>query len=428
VGALKAKLKIQNKHVVASCCILKDRGSSPLTSTMYHSKNLWFFSGTWLAIILDLNMKIYKKYIIFALAIILVAGCVSTPTQKKISFNGPVYNIDGADYIPLSFILKTYSLDYDWDSVAKKLVLYRDRRKVVLGVGSNVALVDGVSRDLDAPVLIRRSIIMLPKDFSLSVVAKLYSKRQKQIVSKDKVVLPPKCDFAIAKIVVDPGHGGKDPGAIGKLGLREKYVVLDVAKRLKAYLENACIEAQLTRSDDRFISLWKRADIANKSGADFFISIHANAARSRYAKGFEVYYLSEAIDDDARAIAAAENASLKYENSSFGNRAPSNSLEATLWDIENTENRVESIELAESIATTAYNKLGVKNRGVKSARFYVLKGARVPSVLIEIGFVSNYAEAKLLKTGKYREELARAIADGIIAYKREYETTEGFTR
>jgi len=373
-------------------------------------------------------MKTYKKHIIFALILIFIAGCVSTPVQKKISFKGPVYNIDGTDYIPLNYILKTYKLDYDWDSIARKLTLSRDRRKVVLGIGSDIALVEGQAKNLDVPVVMRRSIIMIPKNFLLTTLVDLYRKTKQAAVQKKSVMLPPACDYSIANIVIDPGHGGKDPGAIGKLGLREKYVVLDIAKRLKTHLERACIQTKLTRSDDRFISLWKRADIANKSEADFFISIHANAARSRYAKGFEVYYLSEAIDDDARAIAAAENASLKYEDSSFGNKAPSNSLEATLWDLENTENRVESIELAESIAITAYKRLGVKNRGIKSARFYVLKGARVPSVLVEVGFVSNKAEATRLKTSQYREELAKSIAEGIINYKKEYETTEGFTK
>jgi len=360
--------------------------------------------------------------------LIFFAGCVSTPVEKKVSIKGPVYAIDGVSYIPLSSVVNEYGLKRKWDSIAKKLTIYQGKKEAVLAIGSNVALIEGVPKKLGAPVRMHRSIIVLPEDFSSSELAKIFTKKDKIVIRKPESTLPPTCDYIIAKIVVDPGHGGKDPGAMGKLGVREKYITLDIAKRLKHHLENACIEVKLTRTDDRFISLWKRADIANKEEVDFFISVHANAARSRYAKGFEVYYLSEAVDDDARAVAAAENASLKYETSSFGNKRPSTDLEATLWDIEHSENRKESIELAESIASLAYTRLGVKNRGTKAARFYVLKGARMPSVLVEVGFISNTAEAKRLKDSSYREQLAKAIAEGIISYKKKYETTEGFTK
>jgi len=372
-------------------------------------------------------MNIAKKIIIVAL-LATFAGCTTTPARHAVSIKGPTYNIGSITYIPLSSVVGTYGLGYKWDSIAKKLTLHRGQTRVMLAIGSDVAIVDGTAESLNAPVKMCRSTIVIPKDFSETTLAKLFLKKIPVIRVKPKKALPSSGDYIIATIVIDPGHGGKDPGAIGRYGIREKDITLDISRRLKRHLEGACIDATLTRSDNRFISLWRRADIANKKEADFFISIHANAAHSRSAKGFEVYYLSEAVDDNARAIAAAENASLKYEDSSFGNKKPSTSLEATIWDITHHENRVESIELAKYITQTAHKALGTRDRGVKAARFYVLKGAEMPSVLIEVGFISNSQEAQKLKSAAYREKVAKAIASGIIKYKEEYEATEGFTR
>ncbi|NQT46933.1 MAG: N-acetylmuramoyl-L-alanine amidase [Candidatus Omnitrophica bacterium] len=231
--------------------------------------------------------------------------------------------------------------------------------------------------------------------------------------------------YTIERVVIDPGHGGKDPGATGRGGLKEKTIVLDIAQRLSRRLEGRGIDITITRNSDTFISLWSRANIANKRDADFFISIHANAARSRRAQGFEVYYLSEATDDSARALAQVENASLEYEDSSVDKYTTD--LEATLWDLELTENRVESIELAKIVSNEACDILGCKERGVKSARFYVLKHSRCPAILVEVGFVTNKNEEMKLKDAAYRDKIAEGLAEGILAYRREFERTNGFT-
>ncbi len=370
-------------------------------------------------------MKI-QKYIILIFTLLL-AGCVTTPVREKAAIKSPAYSIGGISYVSLGSVVDTYNLKYNWDAIAKKLALYKGDNQVELALTSDIALVDGLPVKLSGPVKLYKSSIMLPRDFSETILKKAFVKKRAIKVIRKKPVKS-ECAYTIGKIVIDPGHGGKDPGAIGRFSLREKDITLDIAKRLKRHLEQARIDVSLTRSDDSFVSLWRRADIANKKGADFFISIHANAAHSRQAKGFEVFYLSEAVDDNARAIAAAENAFLKYEDSSFGYAKPSNSLEATLWDICYSENRRESIELAKCITRAAYEQLKAKDRGQKGARFYVLKGAKMPSVLIEVGFISNKQEAAKLKDSFYREKVARAIASGIIYYKNEYETEDGFTR
>ena len=384
-------------------------------------------SGYLLSIILiliSIYMKIHKKIIIF-LCLVTLAGCVSTPAKRIALLKGPTYTLNGAEYVPLNSVTSAYSLDYSWDSIARKLILHKNNSKVVVALGSKIALVDNVDYKLSHPIKMHHGTIVFPRGFAENVLPNAFIKKYKKEVATKK--LKAICPYIIGKIVIDPGHGGKDPGALG-WGAREKDITLDISKRLKRHLERNCIEAKLTRSIDHFISLWRRADIANKENADFFVSIHANAARAKSAKGFEVFYLSEAVDDNARAIAAAENAALKYEDSSFGNTKPSTNLEATLWDITNSENRVESIELAKYITRSAQQSLSTKDRGVKAARFYVLKGARMPSILIEVGFISNSQEAAKLKSPTYRELVAKSIAEGISNYKREYEKTEGFTK
>jgi len=369
-----------------------------------------------------------SRHIIFVLFLVMLAGCTTMPVKDIFSIKGPRYCVDGCAYVSLDSVTRAYNVSSKWNYTDKKVTLSRGGIHAEFCIGSDIVVIGGVSYRLKTPVIVKRNTILLPRDFSESVLADFFMKEQALALAateKLKAALP---YHAIKKIVLDPGHGGKDPGAVSMSGLREKDIVLDIALRIKRYLETESIEVRLTRSDDTFVSLWRRADIANKYGADFFISIHANAAHSRYARGFEVFYLSEAVDDNARAVAAAENASLKYEDSSFGNTRPSSSLEATLWDIEYSENRRESTELAESITESVCGKLGLKNRGQKGANFYVLKGAKMPSVLVEVGFISNAQEARLLKDSSYRENVAKSITCGIINYKDEYEAAEGFTK
>ncbi|GAF69654.1 unnamed protein product, partial [marine sediment metagenome] len=218
---------------------------------------------------------------------------------------------------------------------------------------------------------------------------------------------PTREHYAIDTIVIDPGHGGKDPGA-SRYGIKEKYIVLDVSKRLKRYLEKKGFKVILTRNKDIFIPLKKRAAFANKKKADLFISIHANASRSSRLKGFEVYYLSEATDDNARALALAENASLKFEDISS----------PTEWDLVLSENRRESKQLAYYICSIASNKLGMEKR-VRGARFSVLKGTVMPAVLVEIGYLTNSRERSNLKKSSFRKKIADAIGSAILAYERE---------
>lgn len=365
-----------------------------------------------------------KKIITIFFIIFFVTGCATVPKREAVSFKGTITSIDGIRYIPSNAIIQNYKASHAWDPVARKLVIKKRNKEAVFCIGANVALVDNNLQKMPASVRMHSGKIMIPASFVNLVLKEMFMPS----TSYAKRRIPTyKGKYAVRTIVIDPGHGGRDPGAISSSGIREKDINLAIAKKIKAHLQNNGVKVILTRDSDRFISLWKRAHMANEKMADFFISIHANAARSKYVKGIEVYYLSEAVDDMARATAAAENVVLQYENSSFNTKGFETSVGTTLGDMLYKENRAESIELAESISEGMSKALGVKNRGVKRAKFYVLKGARMPSVLIEIGFLSNRSEAKRLKDPYYQKKLAKAVVDGILLYKHRYETTDGFT-
>jgi N-acetylmuramoyl-L-alanine amidase len=226
-------------------------------------------------------------------------------------------------------------------------------------------------------------------------------------------------------IVLDAGHGGHDSGASGPSGLAEKAVVLDVTKRVARMVEEELgVKVALTRSNDTFIPLRERTNFANKQRADLFVSIHANAHPRSVSEGVETYFLSsEASDSDARQVAAVENGVVQFE--SPASRAKGDVLKSILWDLAQSEFQHESSSMAETVQDSMTKSLSLVNRGVKQAGFYVLGGAAMPAILIEIGFLTNPKEEKKLGSPAYRESLARAIFAGLSEYKRRYDQRVG---
>ena len=230
---------------------------------------------------------------------------------------------------------------------------------------------------------------------------------------------------ALQTIVVDPGHGGHDPGATGPGGLQEKELTLDLARRLGAVLqEELGVKVILTRTRDQFVPLQERTAIANRHKADLFVSIHVNAARGGTAAGTETYFLSsEATDNTARAAAAFENKVIELE---AGPRGGSRDLlRSILWDLTQSEFQQQSSRLAEGVQNSLERALRQPSRGVKQAPFYVLGGAAMPAVLVEIGFISNPQEEERLQDEGYRDRIARALAAGVAAYKRRLDPKGG---
>ncbi len=229
----------------------------------------------------------------------------------------------------------------------------------------------------------------------------------------------PRPERRIQRLVLDPGHGGKDPGAVGRVGTLEKTIVLDVTLRLKKKLEAQGFEVLLTRSKDEYVSLSDRSEFANSSRADVFVSIHANAAPNRQACGFETYFLSEAKTDWERAVAARENAALEFERTD--STGMGDELELILADLAQNEFLTESSELAALIQEKTVPHARIKNRGVRQANFFVLRNNYMPAVLVECGFLSNRSEEKLLRNPNHRERLAEGICRGIVEFVRAYE-------
>jgi N-acetylmuramoyl-L-alanine amidase len=224
----------------------------------------------------------------------------------------------------------------------------------------------------------------------------------------------------LRSIVLDAGHGGQDTGAVGPSGLTEKELVLDVTRRVAKLVEEQLkIKVLLTRDDDNLVTLRDRTTLANRARADLFVSIHANAHRN-VVSGVETYFLSsEATDNAARQVAALENSVIELEAPSP--RGRTDFVKAILWDLAQSEFQTESSRLAEIVQDSMTQSLRIPNRGVKQAGFYVLGGAAMPAVLIEIGFVTHPQEERRLRETRYRDEIARAIFAGLVEYKRHWD-------
>ncbi|TAN62730.1 N-acetylmuramoyl-L-alanine amidase [bacterium] len=214
------------------------------------------------------------------------------------------------------------------------------------------------------------------------------------------------------RIVIDPGHGGKDPGAIGKSGLREKNVTLKITKLLKESLTKNGLNVTMTRDTDVFIPLEERTAIANSHSADLFVSVHINSSPRRGASGVETYILDVAKDEETRRLAARENST---------SRKAVGDLEFILNDLIKTAKNNDAINLASAVNNKLVARLkqsykGIRSNGVKGAPFYVLVRTRMPAILVEVSFISNAEDEKRLRTDKYVEEAAQGISAGVMSY------------
>jgi N-acetylmuramoyl-L-alanine amidase len=220
--------------------------------------------------------------------------------------------------------------------------------------------------------------------------------------------------------VIDAGHGGRDPGARVK-GLNEADLTLDVAQRLeKLLLTVPAVEVVMTRRTDVYVPLEERTAIANRAGADLFLSIHVNASRNTKARGIETYFLNFAPNPEAEAIAARENA---------GSAKTMHHLPDIVRAIALNNKIDESRDFATLIQTSMVERLKKANRearslGVKQAPFVVLIGATMPSVLAEISFLTNRQESTLLRTPAYRQAIAEALFTGIAKYQKSLKAAE----
>ncbi|MCX8014500.1 MAG: N-acetylmuramoyl-L-alanine amidase [candidate division WOR-3 bacterium] len=337
------------------------------------------------------------------LAIVFLIAIVNANIIESISFSKikdtiyMVFEVDTATRFTINRVSNAHlKIEADACSAVEQLKPYANIQKIVINSDDNRSTFD---LTFNKPFDYKR------QKTASSVLIKFYPMAIRQIKT----------------IVLDPGHGGVDPGAIGKKKLQEKDVNLKIAKILKKKLENYGLKVLMTRTDDRFVALSERTRFANEKKADLFVSIHCNASEhNKKACGFETYFLSEAKTDWERAVLARENGALRFEIADT-NPLVKNDLDLILADLTQNEFLKESYNLALEIQTAGIDILTDVDRGVRQAGFYVLRGCFMPSVLIECGFISNPTEEKKLASAKYQEKVAQAIYTGIINYIKDYE-------
>ncbi|HID93715.1 MAG TPA: N-acetylmuramoyl-L-alanine amidase, partial [bacterium (Candidatus Stahlbacteria)] len=354
---------------------------------------------------------------ILPLLIFLAIPLFATPV--KIKYAEKVETVETKEteasvYLEAKLLSKLFDCNISLKESPQKFFLTTVKHSATIAPDNPFVSIDGKLFNFPIEPKIYDEELYLPLEIIKPILRTFYGK---DIKKKGKSFQIYDTKITIEKIVIDPGHGGDDPGAIGPRGYPEKNAVLDIAKRVKRLIKDSLgITCILTREHDRFIPLEKRTEIANKEGADIFISIHCNAHRNRHTKGCEVYFLSPAKTNWERLVEARENASLRFEHRDF-----SSELKSILWDLAQNEYLHESNDLAGLLVKSICKTTGTEYRGVKQANFFVLHGAFMPAVLIEAEFISNpKGEAKLRKK-EFRKAIAYGIFQGIKEFKKCYE-------
>jgi N-acetylmuramoyl-L-alanine amidase len=380
-----------------------------------------------------ISRKHFKLSLFLAAALFFFSGAAS---DKSLS----IVDINGADYILLDELISKFSIEHSFDPVFQKGRLYYKSHYMVYKSGYSCSIIDNSIAGSESPILRWNGGIYLPLDLAETLLGSFYNKevqhiKGKLVIKEDehteikkpaKERIPSKKE-KIGFIILDAGHGGKDPGAIGKGGLKEKTITLKMSKKvetlLKKRLEN--IKIKSTRSSDRFIELAERAEIANrelkKDTNGLFVSIHVNASISSRISGFETYFLSQnPTNEEARKTAALENNVVILENQGSGKKKYEDVdyIEALMMT---TQIQKESSLLADSVQRSLRKNIKeFKSRGVHKADFFVLRGALMPAVLVEVGFITHQKEIKFLKTDEYQDKLAQGIVDGIVSFLYQY--------
>ncbi len=335
------------------------------------------------------------KKIFIILLLIIVNSCATVSQGTR------AIRISGSDYIDITSFCKKHNFEYSFDTVDDLLKLYSEDKEINLLLFSSVGTFCGTLFYLEKPLVYAKGKIFIPRQL------------EKIITSKHLVSFRPL--FTIKTIVVDPGHGGKDPGAISPRGLQEKGINLRIAQYLKEELKKLGFEVILTRTRDVFRTLAERTKVAKLHNADLFISIHANSNPSRKISGVELYYLAPS------RLKALERSVKLAKSENFQGRNIPMDVKAILWDLLITKNYGFSVELS-NIFYLTFKNLGFKVRSPKKASFHVLRFAYVPSVLVETGYLTNRYEEKALRKKHYQKQIAHAIALAVTSLKRRYNT------
>ncbi|MBN2190772.1 MAG: N-acetylmuramoyl-L-alanine amidase [Candidatus Aureabacteria bacterium] len=327
------------------------------------------------------------------------------------SLNGPagrvetsIYKSYGVPYIDINSIVKSFGLVLYWNPVLKEVKLEAPGFALLMSLNNRYASANGRTFDMSGPMIFHNGILYVPLDVKEQVLD-LYMKTGDSAAGNKRARLQ---NF---KVVIDPGHGGENIGARNKNGADEKTIVLDIAKKVMAILEKNGLQVVMTRDKDVFLKLSKRCDIAQSEKADLFISIHANSAPAKSVTGIETFVLGIPTSEVIKSIEEIEDGELALGDSIYTNGQSE--------PIDSAKRKRLSKRLACFINEEVVKSAQVKNRGVKEARFYVLRNTDMPAVLVEVGFISNADESVLLLHEDYRNKIAQGIASGVLNYFQE---------
>ena len=380
-------------------------------------------------------MKFFKIKLKFLLIYLFVSiSLAATNDTIKLVKNSKLLNkidtIENNKFFSINDFLSSTGSEPYINEKTEKIVFYLDNKKIKITNGITFLLIDDNIYQLSSKVVRQNNEYFVHIDSFINIVnsslqnLSIISNSSEMIISstaKTKNVAIKNIDieknkWKFSTIIIDPGHGGKDPGAVGYRGTLEKDIALDVAKRLeKKISKNMKVKTVLTRDEDIFLKLGERTRIANENNGSLFISIHANAATDRRASGFETFLIGPNKNEAAVRVAARENSVLELEGVAGKKLTNEDLIQAT---IAQSAFASKSEKFAALVQEEIGKRVQGKNRGVKQAGFYVLMGASMPNVLVELGFISNLAEEKKLRSSQYREVLATAIFRALEKYEK----------
>lgn len=379
------------------------------------------------------SFRIYIRpfYIIFLITQLFSSAETKLKLLENNQLIGEVSTIQNKNLISINdFIEITNSKNFINDKT-EKIIFYIDDKKIKLTNQIPFIMIDDNLYQLSSNVIKSNNNYYVPAESFFSIVNNLsntvsitlnineinfskFNEVSKKTIKVDLRSEKEKWEFKT--IVIDAGHGGKDPGAVGYKGTKEKDIALDVAKRLEKKLaKNMKVKIVMTRDEDIFLRLSERTKIANESNGSLFISIHTNAAEDRRASGFETFLIGQNKNEAAVRVAARENAVLELEGSTGKKLTDEDLIKAT---IAQSAFASKSEQFASLVQKEIKKRVQSKDRGVKQAGFYVLMGASMPNVLVELGFISNPSEEKKLRSPQYRDQLATAIYRAVEQYQK----------
>ena len=381
-------------------------------------------------------MKFFRTYL-YLFYIITLSTQLFSNTEAKIKLFennelvGEINTIKNKQLFSINdFINITDSKNFI-NSKTEKIIFYIDGKKIKITNQIAFIIIDDNLYQLSSNVVMQNNNYYVPTESFLNIINNLSTSisltfKTNQINLSKLIELPKKTvkvdlksekeKWEFKTIVIDAGHGGKDPGAVGYRGTKEKDIALDVAKRLEKKLtKNMDIKVVMTRDEDVFLRLSERTKIANENNGSLFISIHTNAAEDRRASGFETFLIGLNKNEYAAKVAARENAVLELEGKSGQELTGEDLIQATIAQAAFASS---SETFADMVQKEIKKRVQSRDRGVKQAGFVVLARASMPNVLVELGFISNPAEEKKLRSPQYRDQLATAIYRAVQQYEK----------